>query len=183
MFNRFCFYILPQIQHNIQCLTLDPWSITSVLFIGNYPKLHKLTLINFKVEMANSIFCTNSSFVSIFQHQISNLVIMINGTSGYQYRWCLCSSMFVQISMKFTNLTHFQFDLINNCIYALELAGLPSQCYSSSIVHLNLKVKMFDDCLWLLNGHLSQLQTLVVHVEHIHNTSKIINNKVIYFKS
>ncbi|CAF3340005.1 unnamed protein product [Rotaria sp. Silwood2] len=177
MFNRFCFYILPQIQHNIQCLTLDPWSMTSVLSIGNYPKLHKLTLINLKVEMANSIFCTDSSFVSIFQHQISNLVIMINGTSGYQYRWCLCSCIFAQISMKFTNLTHFQFDLINNCIYALELACLPSECYSSSIVHLNLKVKTFNDCLWLLNGHLSQLHTLVVHVEHIHNTSEIINNK------
>ncbi|CAF4659972.1 unnamed protein product [Rotaria socialis] len=177
MFNRFCFYILPQIQHNIQCLTLDPWSMTNILSIENYPKLHKLTLINLKVEMANSIFCTNSSFVSIFQHQISNLVIMINGTSGYRHRWRLCTSMFAQISMKFTNLTHFQFDLITDCIYTLELAGLPSECYSSSIVHLNLKVKTFNDCLWLLNGHLSQLHTLVVHVEHIHNTSNIINNR------
>ncbi|CAF2092791.1 unnamed protein product, partial [Rotaria magnacalcarata] len=97
MFNRFCFSILPQIQHNIQCLTLDPWSMASILSIENYPKLHKLTLINLKVEMANSIFCINSSFVSIFQHQISNLVIMINGTSGYRYRWCLYSSMFAQI--------------------------------------------------------------------------------------
>ncbi|CAF5229552.1 unnamed protein product, partial [Rotaria magnacalcarata] len=92
MFNRFCFYILPQIQHNIQYLTLDPWSMTNILSIENYPKLHKLTLINLKVEMANSIVCTNSSFVSIFQHQISNLVIMINGTSGYRHRWRLCTS-------------------------------------------------------------------------------------------
>ncbi|CAF0940590.1 unnamed protein product [Rotaria sordida] len=111
MFDRLCFYILPQIQHNVQCLTLDPWSMISVLSIGNYPKLHKLTLIHHKVEMAD------------------------------------------------------------------QLDGLPSECYSSIIVHLNVKVKTFNDCLWLLNGHLSQLHTLVVHVEYIHNTSKIINNK------
>ncbi|CAF0901915.1 unnamed protein product, partial [Rotaria sordida] len=116
MFDRLCFYILPQIQHNVQCLTLDPWSMISVLSIGNYPKLHKLTLIHHKVEIADRIFC--------------------------------------------------------------KLDGLPSECYSSIIVYLNLKVKTFNDCLWLLNGHLSQLHTLVVHVEYIHNTSKIINNKV-----
>ncbi|CAF5228606.1 unnamed protein product, partial [Rotaria magnacalcarata] len=66
MFNRFCFYILPQIQHNIQYLTLDPWSMTNILSIENYPKLHKLTLINLKVEMANSIVCSTRYLISSF---------------------------------------------------------------------------------------------------------------------
>src|SRR5438105_15878513 len=43
MLNRFCVHIIPRIQHNIQCLTLDPWSMNSVLGSGNYHKLHKLT--------------------------------------------------------------------------------------------------------------------------------------------
>ncbi|CAF5085868.1 unnamed protein product, partial [Rotaria sp. Silwood1] len=56
MLNRLCFHIIPEIQHNIQSLTLDPWSMNSVLTIGNYPSLHKLTLVNLKLEMASRIF-------------------------------------------------------------------------------------------------------------------------------
>ena len=54
--DRFCFHIIPRIQHNIECLTLDPLSIDRVLRIGNYPKLHKLTLVNLPLEMASRIF-------------------------------------------------------------------------------------------------------------------------------
>jgi len=56
MLNRLCSHIIPQIQDNIQCLTVDPWSMDSVLSIGNYSKLHKLKLVNLKVEMTSRIF-------------------------------------------------------------------------------------------------------------------------------
>jgi hypothetical protein len=54
--NRFCLHIVPRIQHNIQCLTLDPWSMDSVLCIEDYPKLYKLTLVNLKFKMTSLIF-------------------------------------------------------------------------------------------------------------------------------
>ncbi|CAF3196253.1 unnamed protein product, partial [Rotaria sp. Silwood2] len=54
--DRFCFSIIPRIQHNIQCLTLDPLSIDRVLHIGNYLQLHKLTLVNLQLEIASRIF-------------------------------------------------------------------------------------------------------------------------------
>jgi hypothetical protein len=54
--DRFCFSIMPRIQHNIECLTLDPLSIDRVLCIGNYSKLHKLTLVNLQLEMGSRIF-------------------------------------------------------------------------------------------------------------------------------
>ncbi|CAF4897937.1 unnamed protein product, partial [Rotaria sp. Silwood1] len=56
IFDRFCFLILPRIQHDIQCLTLDSLSIDRALRIGNYSKLHKLSLINLPIEMACRIF-------------------------------------------------------------------------------------------------------------------------------
>jgi hypothetical protein len=109
---------------------------------------------------------------------------MIDGTTGNEYRWCLCRSIFARICTEFTNLTHFHFDLKNRRRKILQpLIGLKSKCYSSSIIHLNIKVRIFDDCLWLLDGHLSQLHSLIVHVEHIENTSWVINNTVRYFKS
>jgi hypothetical protein len=54
--DRFCFSIMPRIQHNIESLTLDPLSIDRVLCIGNYSKLHKLTLVNLQLEMGSRIF-------------------------------------------------------------------------------------------------------------------------------
>ncbi|CAF0928190.1 unnamed protein product [Rotaria sp. Silwood1] len=78
MLNRLCFHIIPQIQHNIQSLTLDPWSMTSVLTIGNYPTLHKLTLVNLKLEMASRIFLSDSPFVHMFKHKISDLVKILS---------------------------------------------------------------------------------------------------------
>ncbi|CAF5101195.1 unnamed protein product, partial [Rotaria magnacalcarata] len=54
--NRFCFDILPRIQHNIECLTLDPLSIDRVLRIGNYPKLDQLTLVNLPPLLMSRIF-------------------------------------------------------------------------------------------------------------------------------
>jgi len=52
---RFCFDILAPIRHNIECFTLDPLSIHRVLSIVNYPKLHKLTLINLQYEEASRL--------------------------------------------------------------------------------------------------------------------------------
>jgi hypothetical protein len=54
--NRFCIDILPRIQHNIECLTLDSLSIDRVLSIANYPKLRKLTLVNLNYATAFCIF-------------------------------------------------------------------------------------------------------------------------------
>jgi hypothetical protein len=54
--DHFCLHILPQIQHNIQSLILDPLSMDSVLCIGHYPQLHKLTLINLHPRTAYDIF-------------------------------------------------------------------------------------------------------------------------------
>ncbi len=107
---------------------------------------------------------------------------MINGTIEYEHRWCLSSSTFVHICKIFKNLTHFHFDLKKKQMPMYNrMISFRSECYSSSIVHLNIQVKTFDDCLWLLDGHFSKLHTLIVHVEHIHNTTRIINNKVQIF--
>jgi hypothetical protein len=56
MLKRFCFHIIPRIEHKIQCLTLDSWSMNSILCIGDYPNLRKLILVNLKVETAGRIF-------------------------------------------------------------------------------------------------------------------------------
>ena len=64
-----------------------------------------------------------------------------------------------------------------------SLIDLPSTTwYPSNIVHLNVRVYSFNDCLCLLDGRLSQLHTLIVEVDRIYKTSMTINNTVKYFK-
>jgi hypothetical protein len=70
--NRFCRLILPQIQHNIQCFTLDSLSIDHVLRVGNYPKLHQLNLVNLPIEMATGMFNGILSIFLIFKYKETN---------------------------------------------------------------------------------------------------------------
>ena len=197
--DRFCSYIIPRIQNNIQSLTVDQRSMDSLLSIGNYINLRKLTLANITIQTATRIFYSSlfeisfsiknssvffldpSSFIYKLNHQISNLSVIINGNSGREYQWSSSLCIFAKICLIFKNLTHFHYNVERKSIYkpmALSNLHLKTMCYSSSIVHLNIKVKTFNDCLWTLDGHLSQLHTLIVYIEHIHNTSTIIKNTV-----
>ncbi len=46
---------------------------------------------------------------------------------------------------------------------SLDLSSIRG--HSLKIVYLNIKLKSFDDCLFLLNDNFSQLRTLIVYVE------------------
>jgi hypothetical protein len=54
IFDRFCIDVLPRIQHNIECLTLEPSWIERILYLGHFPKLYKLTLANIKLAILSS---------------------------------------------------------------------------------------------------------------------------------
>jgi len=53
--DRFHINILSKIQHNIECVTLEPSLIERFLYIVDYPKLHKITLVNLQLEIASRI--------------------------------------------------------------------------------------------------------------------------------
>jgi hypothetical protein len=84
----------------------------------------------------------------------------------------------------FTNLTYLRFCLKEICRYPpTSLIDLVSTtCYSSNIIHLNVRVRDFNACLCLLDGRLSQLQTFIVELDKINTASMNINNTVKYFK-
>jgi hypothetical protein len=65
--NRFIFDIIPRIQHNIECLTLDPLPMDHILHVENYPKLRKVTLVDLKLDMTLQIFNGMISVLSIFK--------------------------------------------------------------------------------------------------------------------
>ncbi|CAF0725016.1 unnamed protein product [Adineta steineri] len=161
--DRFCLLILQRIQHNIECLTLNSLSVDRVLRIGNYSKLHKLSLVNLPIEMACRIFNDESSLVYTFRHQISHLIVTIN------------------IDNKSQDILEIWYsDLLYSPNAFIDSSSRPY--YSSNISYLNVRLNNFNDCICLLNADLSQLQTLVVEIDTIDktlmtiNTTKIVSN-------
>jgi hypothetical protein len=56
MLDRFCLDILPRIDQNIECLTLEPFSMKCILRASDYPNLHKLNLVKLDIEQALDYF-------------------------------------------------------------------------------------------------------------------------------
>ena len=48
--SRVCEKILPRIDHQIQKLTIEEFSMKQILCVSNYPQLYSLSLINFREE-------------------------------------------------------------------------------------------------------------------------------------
>ncbi|CAF2951075.1 unnamed protein product [Rotaria sp. Silwood2] len=183
--DRFCFDIIPRIQYNIECLTVGPLSTDRILRIGNYPKLNKLILVNLSLKMASRILNNGSSFIHIYRHQISHLVVTINDDTTAIRIKNVATNIFANILAMFTNLIHLDFNFDDNFVYPPTsfIKLLSTTCHSSSIVHLNVRVRNFDDCLCLLDGRLSQLHTFIVKIDNIDDLSMSIRKKVRNFES
>ncbi|CAF4713281.1 unnamed protein product, partial [Rotaria sp. Silwood2] len=115
----------------------------------------------------------------MFKHQILHLVIKINHIKFSKKQHVAATNVFSNIITIFTNLNHFEFGFEDHFEYSpLSLINLSSTIfYSTSISYLNVTVQYFNDCLCLFDGRFTQLQTVIVKVEIIENSSQIINNK------
>jgi hypothetical protein len=94
-------------------------------------------------------------------------------------------AIYDSIFVLLTNLKSLNLDV--NKTYALSrsfLGGSSSTRYvSSSIVHLRIKMHNINDCIYLLDGRLSQLHTLIVDLDYIHDVIKIHQSPQIIHRS
>jgi hypothetical protein len=79
----------------------------------------------------------------------------------------LCKQL---IKLDFCELTYRS----TPCTFDLSSAN----CESSTLTALKIDVKNFDDCLYLLDGRLNCLSTLIIFVEEITHTLGTIDNTV-----
>ncbi len=56
--------------------------------------------------------------------------------------------------------------------------NIPHGCLSSTLTNLTIKVNSFDDCLYLLNGCLQSLSTLIIRTRKISVSSSNIDRTV-----
>ncbi|CAF1310975.1 unnamed protein product [Rotaria sordida] len=172
--DRFCMEILPRIHDKVESLTLQACFLPCVLRATNYLQLRKLVIINLKFTMALYIFNEKSPFIYVLK-QISDLVVTISDEILEKSNMKLLTYIYNRIFGLVTNLKYLDMDSSDTYTSSRSLlTGLPSTtCCSSSIVHLRIKMQNIDDCLYLLDGRLSQLHTLLIILDYIHDPVQI----------
>ncbi|CAM4803216.1 unnamed protein product [Rotaria magnacalcarata] len=78
LIDRFCIYILPRIHHCIKYFILEPVFMERILLAAVYPNLTELKLFNFEQQIASKYFTEESSLRSVFQQQITSLILVNN---------------------------------------------------------------------------------------------------------
>lgn len=66
MIDRFCFQILPQIQHNIKWLDLESSSMERIVFTGNYSNLYGLGLYDINPDIVLRLFTGKNLIIISF---------------------------------------------------------------------------------------------------------------------
>lgn len=121
------------------------------------------------------LFLDKSALVHIFHTQI--VTLSINGDMDYaKHLMIKLAKFFAYILTTFTSILHLKF---YESYPGVLFDDRPS-VFSSTLTELHIDVHCLDDCLYLLDGQLNQLQTLFVKIRLIFPLRAPINNKVIY---
>jgi hypothetical protein len=136
-------------------------------------------------ELNSQIFyiCLDqSSLAHIFKNQISILVIKITKNQTFVKD---ITNIFSRVLTIFTNVRLLNFDpSFHIDIEPVSFNWQLIQPFSSSILkELHINVKHIDDCLYLLNGCLKQLEKFYVNIDIIFPHWSTINTKVYSFSN
>jgi hypothetical protein len=135
---------------------------TVFYFIYPYRRTKTILLICY-------LFLEKYPFIQVLRQQISDIVLTISDQILDESNVKLLTDIYNRIFSLFTNLKYLDLDRDDSYTFSRSLlTGLSSTtCCSSSIVHLRIKMQNIDDCLYLLDGRLSQLHTLIISLDYI----------------
>ncbi|CAF3164706.1 unnamed protein product [Rotaria sp. Silwood2] len=173
--SRICSNILPRIHSQVHKLTVEQHSMKQILLATNYPQIHSLSLVNF-YEVALYQYLTDDLILrDLLTKQITHLNIDIKKPAE------LCSetvskifALILSLCKKLIVLNFCDMFLTRQCtspvFYLLSNHYIPS-----TLIKLKINVVSLVDCLYLLDGPLVCLSTLIVNVEQIFHSSLIID--------
>lgn len=92
----------------------------------------------------------------------------------------MISNTFALILSLCDKLIDLEFDehISDNMTFSPQLYLLSINFLSTTLTKLKITVTCFHDCLYLLDGRLESLSTLIINVEHIFDLMMDIGNKV-----
>ena len=116
---------------------------------------------------------------NLLTEQITHLNIDIQNETTSQLSEILSNifALILSLCKRLINLNFCQlFSHRNSSICIFKLSS--TSCISSTLTKLKINVETFDDCLYLLDGRLNCLSTLIIHVKKISFTLSNIDNTV-----
>jgi hypothetical protein len=194
--SRICQNILPHIHHQVHKLTVEQHSMKEILDAGAYPELHSLSLLNFEesilheyltsmiFELENNeiVFFSiidNSIFRDLLAKQIVHLNIFNIKTTVDDFGRTLAKIFLLILSLckKLTVLNIGDIFPTSKCSFTIAFLRSETWMYSN-LIKLKINVPLFHDCLYLLDGRLDSLSTLIVNVNKIHGIAPLTVNIV-----
>ena len=182
--DQICRKILPRIHYQIDKLTVEPFSMGRVLSTADYPELYSLSLLNFPAEtlipyltglLFENLNCFGKLLVffnisgdSILARLLNSQITQLNVDTYVTISEISDEnelnifSMILSVGKHLSDLTFRQRLLKNNT--TTSTFHLPTSFISSTLTKLNICVDTFDDCLYLLDGRLECLSTLVIDI-------------------
>ncbi len=91
---------------------------------------------------------------------------MIKSIDKYLPLKSVNTRLFAQILNTLDKLKCLKFDSLLFYDQRMSVVYSPPMIFSSSLLELHVIVDSFDDCLYLLDGRLNQLQIFYVDVQH-----------------
>ncbi|CAF3867585.1 unnamed protein product [Adineta steineri] len=179
--DRFCSKILPEIGHQIKTLFLSRTSIERVLRATNYPNLNNLGLCDVHPEAAKSLLLDENSLIHRFKNQISSLFINFDKGDNFCPIGLICSSIFEEILILFTNLQCLIFNPSATLYNAVTFLYSDSFGVCSTLLELHISVTKMEECLYILDEIFDQLRILHVTFHNIPSQSHHIEHKKFTF--
>ncbi|CAF1430375.1 unnamed protein product [Rotaria sordida] len=173
--DRICSKILPRINEKVNKLTVDQYSMECIPSTIDYPQLHSLSLVNYQSNILLQHLKGNTIFR--LRNQITNLTIKIDSedTEIPNHNQVNIFILVLLLSRNLKNLTFFR-----QCSTQYLTIWYSNISYkgslSSTLTKLTINVNTFNDCLYLLNGSLQSLSTLIIRIKKINRSSSIIDN-------
>ncbi|CAF3221267.1 unnamed protein product [Rotaria sp. Silwood2] len=169
-----CSKILPRINEKVNKLTVDQYSVECILGTIDYPRLHSLSLVYYESKILLQHLKDNTIFR--LRNQITNLTIKIDSedTEISNKNEVNIFILILLLSRNLRNLTLFrQCSTQYLTIWSSNVSYTGS--LSSTLTKLTINVNTFNDCLYLLNGSLQSLSTLIIRIKKINRSSSIID--------
>ncbi|CAF1457214.1 unnamed protein product [Rotaria sordida] len=174
--DRICSKILPRINNKVTKFTLEPLSMECVFGTVHYPQLHSLSFINFQPNILSQ-HLLDETIIRLLENQITHITVDIKienveKTNGSDPNTFL---IILLVSKCLNDLTYLQ-KSSRKYITFLSSNISYTHCLSSTLTKLTINVNYFDDCLYLLNGCLQSLSTLIIRINDINRSSSMIDN-------
>ncbi|CAM4984840.1 unnamed protein product [Rotaria socialis] len=166
--SKICEKILPRIYHQLNELIVEQNSVKHIFRTGNYPQLDSLSLIDFQKEILFQYLTGNRILHHLLTQQIQHLNIDVSYDPNSKGSKIL-SSIFALILFKCQRLINLNIcQLFCDRKAPIRISKFPStSCTSSTLIKVKVNVATFDDCLYLLDGRLEHLSTLIIDVKKI----------------